>query len=558
MIRELRIKNLALIEELTLELEKGFTVFTGETGAGKSILLGAIGLLLGERASSEQIRSGFDEAEIDGVFVLEKVSEPLQALLKEFSIDIDQDELIIRRKISRGDRSKIYVNETPISLAALKKIGDLLVDLHGQHEHQSLLNEDTHIDIIDRLEDIKEIKKLYLDSYSLYAKAKKELEEHDEEMRRLSEKRDLIEFQLKELEQAALKEGEEEELEKEYKLLSSTAQRIESIKSIIEILSPSEGESLVKNISNILRKLEQLSKFDDSVCQWLSDIENAKNLFSELELFCNSYFSGIETEKDPSTRLEEINVRLAKIQRLKKKYNATIGELIELQKKLRDNLQQIENSVSDRQQLEKRVLETKNSAVEIGKKLSKVRKEETAKFDSLITEMMSQLGFKGGKWHTIFIPFEEPTEIGLETAKFYVRTNVGEEELPLAKIVSGGEVSRLMLAVKTILSESDNIPVLIFDEIDTGIGGTVAGKVGKALKELSKNHQVLCISHLHQIASLADNHIKVYKEEMKGRTVTLIKPLSHEERINEIARMLGGDSKIALQHAKELIRAGKN
>lgn len=559
MIRELQIKNLALIEKLTLELEKGFTVFTGETGAGKSILLGAIGLLLGERANPENIRSGYEEAEVNGVFVLDKISESLKKLLKESSIDFDNNELIIRRKVSKSEKSKIYVNDTPISLTTLKKIGDLLVDLHGQHEHQSLLKEETHIEIIDRLEEVKELKREYNSSYLLYAKAKKEFEEYDAETRRLSEKKDLIEFQLKELETAALKEGEEEELEKEYRLLSSSAQRIESMKSIIDILSPPTGESLVKNISNILRKLEQLSKLDESVNQWTSDIENAKTIFLELEQFCHSYFTEIEEVKDPSIRLEEINSRLAKIQRLKKKYNATVGELIELQKKLKNNLQKIENSVSDSQDFKKKVLEAKNNVVEIGNKLSKARKEESKKFDSLITDLMNQLGFKGGKWHTIFTPSEEPTEQGLETATFYVCTNIGEEELPLAKIASGGEVSRLMLAVKTILSESDDIPVLIFDEIDTGIGGTVASKVGKTLKELSKNHQVLCISHLHQIASLADYHINVYKEEINGRTITLIKPLSYEERINEIARMLGGDSKIAIQHAKELIKkAGGN
>lgn len=553
MICELRIKNLALIERLSFEFKRGFTVFTGETGAGKSILIGAIGLLLGDRASSESIRSGCDEAEVSGSFDLRDAAEPLAELLGELSIETDDDLLIVRRRISRSDRSRIHINETPCSLAALRRIGDLLIDLHGQHDHQALLNEDTHRTYIDRLEGVPPTLREYSTTYTAYAEAKHALAVHAEEMRLLDEKKEIVQFQVRELRQAELKSGEEEELEAELSLLSSSAERIEATSAILEMLGSSSTTSIEKQAGAVQRKLEQLRKYDPSVLPWIDDVENSLRVFTELETFCSSYLSTTDEQADPF-RIEKINGRLAKLQRLKKKYGTDIDGLITREQALARDLVSLENSETDHRELQKMAASTREQCLTVGRKLSSCRAEAAKKFDTSITAMMKKLGFRGGRWYTAFRPCEEPTEHGLETARFLVRTNPGEAELPLSKTASGGEISRLMLAIKTVLSKNDYVPVLIFDEIDTGIGGLLAGAVGKALKSLSISHQVLCISHLHQIASLADRQVKVYKEESGGRTLTRIRLLSEEERVKEVARMLGGDSGIALDHARELLQ----
>lgn len=553
MLSELRIRNLALIESLSLEFEEGFTVFTGETGAGKSILIGAIGLLLGDRASSESIRGGCDNAEVNGVFSFTELPSQLSEQLDEYGIPREDTELIIRRRISRSDRSKIHVNETPLSLAALKKIGDLLIDLHGQHEHQSLLNEDTHHTIIDTLDNVTQFRTVYSESYKAFNEARRRLEIHSAETTALNEKRDILEFQLRELKQAQLKPGEEEELDTELKLLSSSAERIEASSGIVDILSGSSGNaSIEKQIIAVQRKLEQLTKYDQEVSPWIDDVENALRVFTELETFCSSYLSTTGEQTNPH-RIEHINTRLARLQRLKKKYVLSIEGLMEKERQLRNDLSSLENSDADLKELAKQCDKTKDACIQSGTALSAARKKAASKFDKNITALMEKLGFKGGEWKTVFEPLEEPAETGMESLRFFVRTNPGEALLPLAKTASGGEISRLMLAVKTILAKSDVVSTLIFDEIDTGIGGIIAGAVGDAMKALSNSHQVLCISHLHQIASLADRQLKVYKEESDGRTVTRVIHLSEKERVDEIARMLGGDSSIALEHARELL-----
>lgn len=552
MIRELRIKNLALIEELVLEFNSGFSVFTGETGAGKSILIGAIGLLLGERASTDLIRSGFEEAEVSGVFEITRISKPLADLLEEFGIEPEENQLIIRRKITRNDRNRIHVNQIPLPLGSLKKLGDFLIDFHGQHDHQSLLSEENHLHIIDNLPGIADELQAYHEAYQKWHQSDSTLQEHTRRSRMLSEKRDVLEFQLKEISCLDLHTGEELDLEKELSLLSTTAERSACVSDILGYLDTS-NESIIKRISSIRKRLETLSKYDQSIEQWITDIENTLSIFSELEIFCSSYLEKTEETANP-TRIEHINSRLAKIQRLKKKYNCTSDELILKMKSLQSDLAAIENSESDREFLLKQVQTALIACKEAGSALSQARKKAAAEFDKHITVYMEQLGFKGGLWRSTFTSVDTPLPSGFDTCVFMVRTNPGESMLPLAKTASGGEISRLMLAIKSVLAEHDHIPVLIFDEIDTGVGGILAGEVGKAMYKLSHTHQVLCISHLHQIASMADNHFLVQKEVIGKRTVTVVKPLSQNEKVEEIARMLGGNSEIALKHARELLK----
>ncbi|MGA2507904.1 MAG: DNA repair protein RecN [Chitinispirillaceae bacterium] len=551
MIREIRITNFALIDELTLEFDKGFSVFTGETGAGKSILIGAISLLLGERASTEAIRSGADEAEVSGVFDVREMTPSLRSLLDELSIGPIDNTLIIRRRISRSDRNKILVNQVPLPLAALKKLGDSLVDLHGQHEHQSLLSEETHAAVVDDLPGVRDVKEKYSSAYIAYAAAKAETAAFEAKAAALAERREILEFQYKELCDLSVRSGEEEELTKNLNLLSSSAQRSAAASEIMSLLASSQ-DSIEKRISSVRKKLGLLAKYDPAVEPWLSDVTNTLAVFTELETFCGSYLSNLGASADP-TRIELLNSRLAKIQRLKKKYSCTIEALIEKRDTLKNDLASIVNIDADRAEIEKKANAALAACRLAGNTLSAARRRACRDFDKRCTSLMEQLGFKGGKWQTELLSHGEPAPGGLEEIRFMVQTNPGEPLLPLAKTASGGEISRLMLAIKTVMSGHDRIPILIFDEIDTGIGGLMAGNVAKALAALAETHQVLCISHLHQIASLADHHFHVFKEAAKDRTVTRVKQLAEKERVDEIARMLGGDSTIARRHAEELL-----
>ncbi|MBN1128228.1 MAG: DNA repair protein RecN [Chitinispirillaceae bacterium] len=553
MIRELSIRNFALIEELSLEFDKGFSVFTGETGAGKSILVGAISLLLGERASIEQIRMGSDEAEVSGVFEVRPPRPGIKALLDDLAIDLTDDRLVIRRKVSRSDRNRILVNETPITLASLKRLGDLLVDLHGQHEHQSLLNEETHGSVIDDLPWVADIKNEYAAAYHAYDSTRSVCAAFAARAAALAERREVLDFQYQEIAALSLRSGEEKELETELRLLSSSAERSAAASDILSLLASSE-DSIEKRISAVRKKLDVLTRYDPSAAPWIADVGNALSVFTELETFTASYLDRIGGGADPS-RIEYLNSRLAKIQRLKKKHSCDHDGLIARAESLRENLDAIGNADADRAELEKNLRNTLAACMKTGKELGRARAKAARDFDREITRIMQDLGFLKGCWKTVYASCAEPGPNGLELARFMVQTNPGEPLLPLSKTASGGEISRLMLAIKTVMSTHDRIPVLIFDEIDTGIGGMLAGNVARSLLGLSKTHQVLCISHLHQIAGAADRHYHVYKEVSGERTVTRVIRLKESERVEEIARMLGGDSSIALRHARELLRS---
>jgi len=557
MLRELRIKNLALIENLALEFGSGFTVFTGETGAGKSILIGAIGLLLGERASSEMIRSGHDDAEVSGCLEIENPRQKLRDFLKESGIDASDGSLIIRRNISRTGKNRILVNQIPLPLSSLKTLGDLLIDLHGQHQHQSLLNENTHVDIVDALPETSVARAAYAASYDAFVAARQEFQDAQKAARELADKKDVLEFQHKELSALDPQKDEESALEQELSLLSTSAQRVECAKDILSLLTDAvDGESLQKKLAHIRRKLETLGKYDPSVAPYLNDMESVVSTCSELDTFCGGYLEKAGGD-DCQGRIEEINSRLSKIQRLKKKYSCGLNELIDKKLQLAKSLSLLENSAADMESLRKAADKSRKACVESASALTKARGKALAVFDKEVTRGMELLGFSGGEWRTELQPLDEPAPQGIETIRFAVRTNPGEPFLPLAKSASGGEVSRLMLAVKSILAEQDEIPVLIFDEIDTGIGGVLAGEVSKALYALSSTHQVLCISHLHQIASAADHHYLVSKRTAEGRTVTEVCRLDDRQRTTEIARMLGGESQISIRHAEQLLRENR-
>ncbi len=552
MIRELHIRNLALIEDVHVEFSSGFSVFTGETGAGKSILVGSIGLLLGERASSDQIRTGSDEAEVSGVFELHTMREPLANLFAQNSIPVEGGECIVRRVILRSGKNRVFINQAPLPLSVLKSVGDNLVDFHGQHEHQSLLDPENARRTVDGLPGVTKPAHDYGLRYAAFVAARDALAAHDARAAELAARRDVIEFAHNELASLGLSPGQEERIEEELRLLSSVAQRIECVSKINEILT-SDETAISRQIGVIRKNLETLGRYDPSALPWLSDLQAPASVFSALEAFCGAYLEKSGAAVDPS-QLDSINARLAKLQRLKKKYACNFEGLLAKEKELKADLDSLVNIKADRESLEKQDAAAREECMKAGKALSGARRKQAAAFDKAITAEMAKLGFAGGEWETRFVPHDTLQAAGLEEAQFLVRTNPGEPLMPLVKIASGGEISRLMLAIKTVLSAYDRIPILVFDEIDSGIGGMLAKEVGKALAALASTHQLLCISHLHQIASMADHHYHVYKEAQGGRTVTMVKELSAQEKVDEVARMLGGDSAIAKKHAEEMLQ----
>ncbi|MBD3240558.1 MAG: DNA repair protein RecN [Chitinivibrionales bacterium] len=555
MLRELAVSNLALIHGASVEFDRGLNVLTGETGAGKSILMEAIGLLLGERAYTEQIRRGEDEAEVSGVFELAPHKDMLQSLLENENIPLEDGALIIRRRIQRSGRNRVYINQVPVPLNLLKQIGDLLVDLHGQHEHQSLLNPEAARQLIDTMPPVAPVAERYRQAYAMLTSTRQELDRYDRRAAELAERREIIEFQHRELTALALKEGEEPELEQQSTLLASATDRAEHAAEITRLLTDSDTGA-DRMLAAVHRRLQLLAKLDPEVVSWVADLESAQSVVSELSTFCESYLERIEQHADPA-RVEQVNERLARIQRLKKKYGCDADQLLAKQAQLEADLSSLENAEADRGELEKALERAHQACADAAAQLKKARQKAVVEFDKRVTAQMTGLGFQGGAWRTELRPLDEPGPHGTEDIELTVRTNPGEPFLPLVRTASGGEISRLMLAIKTILAERDRIPVLIFDEIDAGVGGTLAHEVARCLHELSHNHQVLCISHLHQIASVADHHYRVTKETVKGRNETRVFRLTGDEKVAEIARMLGGETEMARKHAEELLRKTK-
>ena len=553
MLNCLKINNLALIKNIEIEFENGFCVFTGETGAGKSVLIGAIGMLLGNRAATDTIRNGEQQAEVIGSFNFEKVPENLQKILDENSISINDKSLVIKRIIAvESSKNKILINGEISSLSTLKSIGDTVIDLHGQHDHQLLLNENAPFLIIDKIKEIAAEKQKFIVSWENYCAAEKNLNFHIKKTQDLQKKEDFLRFEFESINKLELKDGEEETLEREFAFLSSLSQRVQTAAGISAILNGGENVSgIISEISNLEKLLQNMADADKTFENWVNEIKPFSETLKELSKTIGKYETAAEDENP--AKLDEINDRIAKIQRLKKKYSCSFEELLRKKEELQTELETIENGDFERSELEKTLAGAKKEMDVSSLNLSELRKKICKDFDSAITEEMAKLGFFDGAFSTQFSKKEKIDASGLDDIVFTVRTNSGEQFLPLSKTASGGEISRIMLAIKTILAENDTVPIMIFDEIDTGIGGERAADIAKAIKNLSKNHQIFVISHLHQIASQADFQYAVFKTQTDGRTETKIEKLGKEQRIIEIARMLGGENETTLRHARELI-----
>ncbi len=566
MLKTLTIKNYALIDELHVNFGRGLNILTGETGAGKSIIIGALSLLLGEKAKPNIIRKGAKMAVVEGLFDLPSTLEELQ-LSKD--IPLMEDGLLIRREIHQSGRSRCFLNDSAISNSLLAEIGDWLVDLHGQHEHQTLLKKEKHIEYLDSFGIDQKLLQNTIDSYKNYKSLIEELKELIEKEKILKEKRELLEFQVNEIKRLAPRPGEDEELEKEENILKNFELLFQTSNSIRELLYDGDG-AVSEKLSEVEKLISTLTSLDSNFEKWLSESHSARIITEEISKSIEEYVSRIEF--DPQ-RLEEIRDRLGQLTRLKKKYGSTIDEIIKYQKNIEAQLSKIDDMGTKIDEISSCIEEERKRLSDNCMKLSQMRKTIASELEDKIECILEELGLNNGVFKVKIEEREDPdgeleidgkryrvSRRGIDRVEFFISLNVGEEPKPLAEVASGGEISRIMLALKTVLAEVDQIPTLIFDEIDSGISGRIAMVVGKNLREVAKKRQVICITHLPQIASNGEFHFCVEKEEDLYASHTRIRPLNREERILEIAKLIGGEkiTESAIQSARELLKAGGN
>ena len=535
MLRELKIENLAIIDELDIEFEKGFIVLTGETGAGKSIILSGINLLIGEKASVDMIRDGEENLVAQGVF---DIDEEQKKKLKAMGIDIDGDEIIIRRSYSRSGKARAFVNNVRITLADLKEIASTLVDIVGQHSHQMLLNKNNHIKLLDSFlsKDERDLKENLTSLLSKYREVNTKIEDIEREKRETIEKKEFYEYQLEEIEKLKLKDGEDEILEAEYKRVFNAEKIREKVYESLEYLK--DDDSALSLITNSIRNIEYLGKYDERYTELAKRMENA---YYELEDCANEIediSKGIDvTESD----LDKIAGRMNTLKRIKEKYKRTLPELIAYREDLKEKLSDIDSGDFKTRELKQELNKVKSEYDKLAEKLTNLRKEIAVKIENELLNELKFLNMEDAKLKVQINKLERMTNEGYDDVEFFISTNVGQDLKPLNKIASGGEVSRVMLALKVIFSKVDNIPILIFDEIDTGIGGETVRKIALKLKEIGDNTQIISITHSAVIASKASQQFYIEKYVENFKTISRVKKLSAEERIKEIGRMLVGE-----------------
>lgn len=543
MLARLRIKNIAIIEETEIPFGRGLNVLSGETGAGKSIVIEAISLLLGGRANADLVREGADEAVIEGLFEVSDIPW-IGARLTRFGFEAESRELLIKRVVSRTGRHRIYVNGEMATLAILQELCDGLVDLCGQHEHQSLLKVQVQMDLLDRYGGLHEqsarLGNVLVGVRSLRAELKKLKETHAERAQR----REFLRFQVNELKETNLSEGEDEKLAEEKKLLQTLEQRITLSQSTSEILDPSlagEEEGVLDRVRTALSKARQLAQLDP---QAVGIAQSLARSLAELEEALSQSLRYTETTHRDPERLEWIQERLAKLAEVKRKYGLSIAEAQSSLIRFSHELETLEGSDSRIPALEETLTSSEKDLRTAGQQLSMARKKAAKLLSDSVTAELRELKMDHAKFAVQLQTLEDLAEwsvqTGADTIGFYVQTNVGEPERLMGKIASGGELSRLMLAIRRVISDQGGIGVYLFDEVDAGIGGQTAIQVGKKLKSVASHNQVICITHLAQVASFADHHLSVRKAVKGKRTVTQVVELSSAERKKELTRMMGG------------------
>lgn len=553
MLKELKIENLAIIESLDLDFGTGLIVLTGETGAGKSIILSGINLLIGEKASSDMVRDGEEYLLAQGVF---EIDEEQRQELKEMGIECDENEVIVRRYLDKNGKGKAFVNNVRVTMANLKEIMGSLVDIVGQHSHQMLLNRSNHIRLLDKFlsEEGNKIKNQLSQVYFEYSTLNKKILEIDRLRKEAIEKKEFYEFQLNEIDKISPTAGEDERLEEEYKILFNAGKIKEKLLSSETMLGDGEINALTI-LYNSRKNLESISKYGK---EFQDVLEKLEKIYYELE-DCTDIIRDLNEDIDiDESRLEKVIARLDGINRLKVKYGSSIEKILEYResidskmKLLEENSFQVKKLLKEREQAEKQYWE-------LSEKLSKIREEKAREIEERLGIELKLLNMMDAKFKAEIERNKNMGPNGSDNVEFLISTNVGQGLKPLWKIASGGEVSRIMLALKVIFSKVDNIPILIFDEIDTGVGGETVRRIADKLREIGEKTQVMSITHSPAIASRAHEQFYIEKNIVQGKTVTTVKKLNAKERVEEIARMLAGKniSEAVVEHAKELLSEG--
>ena len=544
MLPELQVKNLALIEQAQVEFGEGLNILTGETGAGKSIIIGSVNMALGGKASKDSIRQGADSAYIELLFSVG--GDAQREALKAMEIFPSEDEtLIISRKIL-PTRSVSKINDETVTTAKLRQVTALLMDIHGQHEHQSLMDIHKHLEILDAYGKgkIASWKEKIRREYQEYRKLKEKLSSMETGQEDRLREADFCRFEIENIEEAALKEGEEEELTSRYRKLSHMQRIMEALSSAYEVL---EGDSLGRAV----RDVDQVAGFDEDLSPIRDQLLDLEALSNELERSIQEYMDGCQFEESEFRQIEE---RLDVIRGLQAKYGPTIAQVFKVLEEKKKRLEELENYDEIREELKRKLSEAEKVLAGDCEQLSAIRNAAGKILAEKIKESLIDLNFLEVEFVMEFRRLDHYTIEGFDEAEFLISTNPGQPVRPLKAVASGGELSRIMLAIKTVLADTDEIPTLIFDEIDTGISGRTAQKVSEKLKEISRTHQVICITHLPQIASMADSHFEIAKSIKGKETVTNIRRLGREESIDELARLLGGAeiTEAVRKNAKEM------
>jgi DNA repair protein RecN (Recombination protein N) len=549
MLSTLRIKNLALVSDLTLQLQPGYNAITGETGAGKSIIIGALHLLLGERADRTLIRSGADNCSVEAVFEGPRVGA-LQPLLDQSGLEASVgDQLILKRVLTAAGGNRQFVNGSPATLQALAAVGRELVDMHGPHEHQSLLHPAKQLDILDAFAGLNAQRQKFA---ALIAQAQ-ELQKQKAALiideRTYAQQLDLLRFQSHEISAARLQPEEEAVVEDDFKRASNAARLLELSQEASNILGEQE-DSLLRQAGTLGKTLQTLQRLDNSAAGLLAAHEQAVSSWNELQAALRHYADSIEV--DPA-RVRQLEERLNLLQSLKRKYGATIAEVIAFGETAEKKLQCLEQRDAELARLNHELQTLRNESARIGKDLSAQRSKAIPRLVKAAVKQLQGLGFLHSHFEVSLAAASHEVPSGLDEIEFQFAPNAGEPARPLRAIASSGEMSRVMLALKTVLAAEDEIPVLVFDEIDANVGGETAVVVGQKMAEIARQHQVICITHLPAVAAAASSHFLVNKRVESGRTISEIALLDKPERVREIARMLGGQTETARRHAEELL-----
>lgn len=554
MLKLIRIRNFAVVTEASIELGPGLNLLTGETGSGKSIFVEAIALLLGARASSDVIRTGAQSATVQGVFDVSGNTTAL-ALLSNAGIEAVEGELILRREISDKGRGRAFANDVVVTTSLLRELRPCLVDIHGQGDQQTLLDPGAHIELLDEFADISSLREEVARRYAAWSEARAEADSLNRTEAERLQRADVLAFQVSEIERAAVKTGEDDELERERQMLVNAERIIDAANDAYVGLYDAEG-SVLANLAHVDRKLESLARFDERLVPYVEQLRTAKYALDDLAQYLRDYLQDIDFSAD---RLRSVEDRLQELDRLKRKYGGSLAAVSETLNELSAESLRIYGSAERREAVAAEMAIACDQFLEVARELSERRKSAGTRLGEAVLSELNELAMEETRFSVEIQCSAEGDQAGykangIDHVEFLVATNPGDEMRPLARIASGGETSRLMLALKTVSAPPQIPRTLIFDEIDVGIGGRVAESIGQRLARLSRANQVLCVTHQAQIARFADVHYSARKDTVDDRAVTTIERLDGKGQIDEIARMIGGTLETARRHARELVR----